>query len=167
MSRCFVLMGVSGCGKTSVGQALAADGFVAFFDGDDLHPKENIAKMTRGEPLDDADRGPWLAKVGQTLAQHEGPIVVGCSALKKQYRDIIRAEVEEDVHFLHLDAPKSVLVDRVANRPGHFMPSSLLDSQFAALEHLMPGESGTRVDISQSFEGVMRQSKAYLRDTLG
>jgi len=128
----FVLMGVSGCGKTSVGQALAAEIGITFFDGDDLHPAENIAKMSRGEPLNDADRAPWLAEVGRVLAGHDGPIAIGCSALKRSYRDIIRDNAAAPVTFLHLAAPRAVLAARVADRPGHFMPPSLLDSQRTA-----------------------------------
>ena len=143
----FVLMGVSGCGKTSVGEALAELAGVSFIDGDNLHPETNIKKMASGQPLDDADRKPWLADVGRTLGAHEGGIAVGCSALKRIYRDWIRAEAGE-VHFLHLDAPRDVLAERVADRPGHFMPASLLDSQFAALERLGADEAGRGIDIT-------------------
>ena len=164
--RCYVLMGVSGCGKSSVGTALEALCRLDFVDGDDLHPKANIDKMARGVPLDDSDRAPWLADIGRTLATHQGAIAIGCSALKKCYRDWIRAKVDEPVHFLHLNAPRDVLAQRVASRLGHFMPASLLDSQFAALERLEQDEWGEEIDIAQPFEAVVAKSEAYVRDTL-
>ena len=156
--RCFVLMGVSGCGKSSVGEALSAETKVTFMDGDALHPTSNIEKMSRGEPLDDTDRAPWLVQVGQALAQRKGPIVVGCSALKRKYRDIIRENAAEPVYFLHLDAPHKVLARRMSEREGHFMPASLLDSQFAALEPLAPDEDGALIDIAQPISAVIAQA---------
>ncbi|WP_299369628.1 gluconokinase [uncultured Tateyamaria sp.] len=164
--RCYVLMGVSGCGKSSVGTALSAICQMDFVDGDDLHPRENIAKMTSGAPLDDNDRAPWLADVGRCLANHGGPIVIGCSALKVKYRDLIRAQVPEPVHFLHLDAPRDVLARRVALRPGHFMPTQLLDSQFDALERLQDDEWGGEIDISRPYGDVVAQSENYVRETM-
>lgn len=164
--RCYVLMGVSGCGKSSVGTALQAMCDMDFMDGDDLHPKRNIDKMARGIPLDDDDRAPWLADVGRVLAQHDGAIAVGCSALKKKYRNWIRDEVAEPVHFLHLDAPRHVLESRVAHRSGHFMPASLLASQFATLERLERDEWGGEIDIARPFEQVIAQSEGYVRETM-
>lgn len=137
-----------------------------FVDGDDLHPPSNIAKMSGGVPLDDEDRAPWLEQVGQALADEPGPVVIGCSALKKKYRDIIRSQVSEPVHFLHLDAPKDVLGQRVAGRSGHFMPTSLLDGQFATLERLDADEWGSQVDISQAFPQVIAQAEARVRETM-
>lgn len=159
----FVVMGVSGCGKSSVGQALARDTGLTFIDGDDLHPPSNIAKMSAGTPLDDVDRAPWLAAVGQALSQEDGSVAIGCSALKRAYRDIIRAEVAEVVHFLHLAAPKSVLAERVASRRGHFMPPALLDSQYAALELLGPDEAGTVLDIARPLDRVVADAGTYVR----
>ena len=164
--RCYVLMGVSGCGKSSVGTALAVTCGLDFVDGDDLHPKSNIQKMAKGVPLDDADRAPWLKDVGRRMAQHEGPIVIGCSALKKKYRDWIRAEVLEPVHFLNLDARADVLGARVASRHGHFMPPALLDSQFEALECLDRDEWGQEIDIALPFSDVVAQSETYVKRTL-
>ncbi len=158
----FVLMGVSGCGKTTVGQALMQRCALTFFDGDDLHPSSNIEKMSRGEPLNDADRAPWLTEVGRKLARQEGDAAIGCSALKRAYRDIIRGEAGQ-VHFIHLHAPKLVLAKRVAERSGHFMPPSLLDSQFATLETLADDELGCVVNIDQSFEDVVKDATAYFR----
>lgn len=164
--RCYVLMGVSGCGKSSVGAALSVTCGMEFIDGDDLHPNANIKKMSRGAPLTDEDRGPWLKQVGRVLARSTGPVVIGCSALKKTYRDIIRAEVPEPVHFMHLDAPRDVLVKRVLGRENHFMPTSLLDSQFAALERLSRDEWGGQIDIAQSYSQVIAHAETYVRETL-
>ena len=164
--RCYVLMGVSGCGKSSVGAMLSVTCGMEFIDGDDLHPQANIAKMSQGDPLDDDDRAPWLADVGRVLAQGSKPMVIGCSALKKKYRDMIRAEVPEPVHFLHLDAPKDVLVRRVSGRAGHFMPTSLLDSQFATLERLDDDEWGGEIDITQSYPHVIAQAETYVKETM-
>ena len=162
----YVLMGVSGCGKTSVGTALAELCDIDFIDGDDLHPKQNIEKMTRGEPLTDEDRAPWLGEVGATLARHKGPVAIGCSALKRMYRDIIRARVHEPLHFLHLDASREVLSRRVNERSGHFMPTTLLDSQFAALERLGSDELGAEIDISRAFSEVVESCAAYVKETM-
>ena len=137
-----------------------------FVNGDDLHPRKNIAKMTSGAPLDDNDRAPWLVDVGRCLADYDGPIVIGCSALKVKYRDLIRAQVPEPVHFLHLDAPRDVLARRVAHRPGHFMPTQLLDSQFDALERLQDDEWGGEIDISRPYREVVAQSEHYVRETM-
>jgi carbohydrate kinase (thermoresistant glucokinase family) len=156
--RCYVLMGVSGCGKTSVGERLAERRALTFIDGDALHPQANIDKMASGTPLDDADRAPWLARVGAALAETPGPVVIGCSALKRAYRDQIRAAAGAPVCFLHLAAPKEVLRARVADRPGHFMPAALLDSQFAALEALAPDETGQVIDIDQPFDKVVEDA---------
>ena len=164
--RCYVLMGVSGCGKSSVGTALSVVCGMDFIDGDDLHPRENIEKMASGLPLDDNDRAPWLTRVGQTLADTEGPVVIGCSALKKKYRDRIRRQVPEPVRFMHLDAPKDVLARRVSGRAGHFMPPALLDSQFADLEPLGPDELGAEIDIAQPYQQVVAQSEIYVTETL-
>jgi carbohydrate kinase (thermoresistant glucokinase family) len=160
-------MGVAGCGKSSVGEALAERCGIEFVDGDTLHPKSNIEKMSSGTPLDDGDRAPWLSRVGRTLAEAKGPIVIGCSALKVKYRDLIRREVSEPVMFLHLDAPQPVLARRMASRTGHFMPPALLDSQFAALEPLGPQEAGAVIDIDAPLEQVVSEAEAHVRAALG
>lgn len=164
--RCYVLMGVSGCGRSSVGTALQVLCDIDFVDGDNLHTRANIDKMACGVPLDDADRAPWLADVGRRLAQHDGAIAIGCSALKKKYRDWIREHVDEPVHFLHLDAPRDVLARRVSHRPGHFMPPSLLDSQLDALERLDPDEWGGEIDIARPYADVIAQSETDVRETM-
>lgn len=164
--RCYVLMRVSGCGKSSVGAALSETSGMDFIEGDDLHPQANIAKMSRGDPLDDNDRAPWLADVGRALAYGSKPVMIGCSALKKKYRDMIRAEVPEPVHFLRLDALKDVLARRVSGRDGHFMPTSLSDSQFTTLERLDNDEWGGEIDIAQAYPHVIAQAETYVKETM-
>lgn len=164
--RCYVLMGVSGCGKSSVGEALADQCNVTFIDGDDLHPKTNIEKMASGIPLTDADRAPWLEAVGEALAASSGPSVIGCSALKLRYRDLIRSRVEEPVSFIHLHADQRVLEQRVNEREGHFMPPALLQSQYDALEELEPDELGVRIDISQPLTDVIGDAARYVKETM-
>ena len=160
--RCYVVMGVAGCGKSTVGEALAKALDATFIDGDNLHPASNIAKMSSGQPLNDDDRAPWLDKVGQTLKHQPGVCLIGCSALKRTYRDRIRAAAQDPVTFLHLDGSRPVIEARMSARTGHFMPVKLLDSQFAALEPLQPGEDGIAVDIDQSFEAVVAELLARL-----
>jgi gluconokinase len=150
-----VLMGVAGSGKSTVGEALATHAGASYYDGDDLHPAGNIAKMSRGEPLTDDDRWPWLEKVGQKLAQAEGPIIIGCSALKRIYRDRIRAEANSTVTFVMLSGSRELIASRMSSRTGHFMPTSLLDSQFAALEVPEADERAITVDIDQSLNNVV------------
>lgn len=141
----YVVMGVSGCGKSSIGKGFAAQIGAQFIDGDDLHPPENIAKMSRGEPLQDADRVPWLDKVGQALCNPG--TVIACSALKRAYRDRITAQAQAPVTFLFLRGQRDTLIDRMAQRPGHFMPVALLDSQLATLEPPTPDERVLIADI--------------------
>ena len=153
----YVVMGVSGCGKTTVGAAFAAAIGGRFVDGDDLHPPENVAKMSEGVPLADADRWPWLDRVGRELT---GNVIIGCSALKRAYRDRIRA-VAGPVKFLHLAGSRDVIAARMAARPGHFMPLGLLDSQFAALEPLVHDEDGVTVDIDQPLDATIAELLAH------
>jgi gluconokinase len=153
MTRRLVIMGVSGCGKSSVGAGLAARLGLIYRDGDDLHPAENVAKMRAGVPLTDDDRWPWLDRVGQVL-QAEAPVIVGCSALKRAYRDRIRTAVGGPVTFVHLAGSQEVIAARMALRQGHYMPLSLLDSQFAALE--VPGvEEAIAVSIDQPLDAIV------------
>lgn len=142
-----VLMGVAGCGKSSVGAALAPLLGADYLDGDDLHPAANIAKMKAGIPLTDEDRAPWLAAVGALLAP-AGRRIVGCSALKRAYRDLIRDHAGAPVTFVHLAGSRALIAGRMAARTGHFMPTALLDSQFAALEPPGEDEAAVTVDIA-------------------
>lgn len=142
---CVVVMGVSGSGKSSTARLLALRLGVPFADADDMHPRANIAKMRSGLPLDDTDREPWLANVGHWLrdrAADGNGGVVACSALKRRYRDSLRAAAPR-IFFLLLTADRDELLERIAQRGEHFMPAALLDSQLAALEPLEPGEPGT------------------------
>lgn len=142
-----VIMGVSGCGKSTVGAALAARLGLAYRDGDDLHPAANVEKMRAGQPLQDADRWPWLDRVAAVL-KDEAPVIIGCSALRRAYRDRIRSGAGGPVRFVHLSGQRDLIAARMATRAGHYMPLSLLDSQFATLEPPGPDEALT-VDIDQ------------------
>ena len=150
------MMGVSGSGKSTVGAALAHELGVPFSDADDLHPPENIAKMASGQPLDDDDRFPWLETIGRWLSDHDTGGVMSCSALKRSYRDQLRGHAPE-VSFLHLRASFEVIARRQASRPGHFMPASLLRSQFETLEPLESDERGYVVDVGQSVDEIIRE----------
>ena len=155
VARLLVLMGVSGCGKSSVGAALARRLGAVYIDADELHPAANIAKMAGGEPLIDDDRWPWLALVGSTLATARTATIVGCSALKREYRTRIVAAAGAPVTFIHLAGSRSLIEARLGARRGHFMPKALLDSQFATLEPPEAGEDALTVDIEQPLEAVV------------
>ena len=141
-------MGVAGCGKSSIGAALAPRLEGTYLDGDAFHAPESIAKMRRGEALTDADRWPWLRRFAQEMANRQGLVIGGCSALKRAYRDCIRAAAGEPVLFVHLNGSRALIAERMRERQGHFMPTSLLDSQFAALEPPAPEELAITVDIA-------------------
>lgn len=152
-----VAMGVSGSGKSTVGAALAQRVRVPFADADDFHPPANIAKMSAGHALDDDDRFPWLEAIGEWLAAHEQTGgVMSCSALKRRYRDQLRHHASR-TEFVHLHGTPEVITRRQASRPGHFMPASLLSSQFATLEPLQPDEHGVVIDVDQSIDAVVDQ----------
>ena len=154
--RPLVVMGVSGSGKSTVGAAIAQRFRVPFADADDLHPSANIAKMSRGEALNDEDRFPWLALVGEWLAVYEDGGVMSCSALKRTYRDQLREHCP-DVDFLHLAGTPEVIGRRQASRPGHFMPASLLASQFETLEPLAADENGVDVNVDQNIDSIVNE----------
>lgn len=160
LSGRYVLMGVAGCGKSSVGAALAPEIGARYIDGDDLHPPANIAKMSRGEPLTDADRWPWLEAVGATMATTG--IIVGCSALKRVYRERIAAGAGGSVCFIHLAGSRALIGNRMAARAGHFMPTALLDSQFATLEPPSADEPAVSVDIDQPMAALVADIVAKL-----
>ena len=131
-----VVMGVAGCGKSTVGPLLAKALGGDFAEGDKFHPPENVAKMSRGEPLGDADRAPWLAAMAASIREwrtKDRPTVLACSALKQRYREVL-AGGSPDVRFVYLRGAEAVIADRMARRRDHFMQPSLLRSQFAALE---------------------------------
>jgi gluconokinase len=138
-----VVMGVSGSGKTTVGAALAHRWAAPFVDGDDLHPSANVEKMSRGNPLADEDRWPWLDLVGAVLraAASRGTVVVSCSALRRAYRDRLRLTTHGAVRFVFLEASRAQIGERMAARSGHFMPAALVDTQFSTLEAPTADES--------------------------
>ncbi|MFC4071982.1 gluconokinase [Actinoplanes subglobosus] len=170
MPEAIVVMGVSGCGKSTVGAQLAAaiPGAI-FMDADDLHPAANKARMASGVPLTDDDREPWLRACATWLAaeiaggaQAGGrPAVLACSALRRRYRDVLRAGAP-DLRFVHLHADADLLARRLDGRRGHFMPATLLASQLQTLEGLQPDEAGFTVDIDAEPQQVIRRVLAGL-----
>ena len=147
LARQIVVMGVSGTGKSAIGKPLAERLGFAFIEGDTFHPESNIQKMSAGTPLDDDDRRPWLELLATKLADNQSAgkgSVLACSALRRSYRDILRRGAS-DAYFLHLDLPFDVLIERMEKRE-HFMPASLLQSQFDTLERLESDERGHVLD---------------------
>lgn len=161
MSLRVVIMGVSGTGKTSLGLTLSERLGIPYLDGDDLHPEANVAKMAAGIPLTDDDRWPWLDRVAQTLAVR-APVILGCSALRRAYRDRLRAGAGGRVDFLHLTGPREVIAARMQARQGHYMPPALLDSQFATLEPPGPDEA-VALDITLPLADLVGIAAAALQ----
>lgn len=158
-----VVMGVAGTGKTTIGPLLAAALGIPYAEGDDFHPPANIAKMSAGIPLDDADRWPWLDAIGQWAHGRAGRGgVVSSSALKRSYRERLRAAAPDAV-FLHLTGDRELVEQRMSERKGHFMPAALLDSQFATLQPLGDDEVGVAVDVSGTPEEIIDRAVAALR----
>ncbi len=157
-----VLMGVSAAGKTVVGREAAAIARIPFLDADDLHPQANVEKMARGIPLDDADRAPWLDAVGGELRE-AAPCIMACSALTRAYRARLR-ELAPGTLFALLDVPRQVLEQRIAQREGHYMPPSLLDSQLATLESPAEGERIVMLDGERSIAALAEQVAALMAD---
>ncbi len=156
-------MGVSGCGKSTLGSALAEILGWRFVEGDDLHPPGNIAKMAAGIPLEDEDRWPFLENVALAISEAgDHGIVAACSALKRRYRDLIRARSGEVMFVLPM-LDRERLVARLALRRGHFMPPALLDSQLAELEALDPDERGVLVDAADPLLAQITRVTAALR----
>ncbi|MGW2890792.1 gluconokinase [Streptomyces griseoruber] len=152
------VMGVAGTGKTTIGHLLATRLGVPYAEGDDFHPPANIAKMSAGVPLEDADRWPWLDAIGAWAHGRAGRGgVVSCSALKRAYRDRLRATAPGLV-FVHLAGDRALIEDRMGHRRGHFMPTALLDSQFATLQPLQPDEAGVVVDVSGTPEEITERA---------
>ncbi|WP_372526748.1 gluconokinase [Piscinibacter sp.] len=162
-----IVMGVCGCGKSSFAEALAAEHGLEFVDGDDLHGEGNIAKMKRGEPLTDDDRWPWLDNVAATLAdarRFPRGIVIACSALRHAYRDRIRATAG-DLRFVFLDAARELIEARMQQRQGHFMPQSLVDSQFHTLERPTAVETDvTTIPACLSLDAALKLAISELSD---
>ena len=160
-----VVMGVSGVGKSTIAQGLATLLGWTMAEGDDFHSEANVAKMAAGHPLSDEDRWPWLASIGEWMSGQIAagrPSVVACSALRRAYRDLLR-EGRPEVRFCHLVAPEEVVSDRVGHRADHFMPSSLVGSQYDTLEPLQDDEPGVQVLVAESAAETVRRAAAALR----
>ena len=156
-----VVMGVSGCGKSTIGGLLAERLGWVFEDGDAFHPPANVAKMSAGSPLTDEDRWPWLRAIAARLAAARAagaPVIIGCSALKRAYRDVLR-DGHADIRFLHLTGSAELIMARQAARAGHFMPASLIASQFATLES--PETEADVIDLDVDPEPSVIVEKAF------
>ena len=162
--RPMIVMGVSGCGKSTVGQKLAARLDLDFIDGDDLHPKSNKEKMAAGHPLNDADRQPWLETIGDALAaslQSGKPAVIACSALKRSYRDLLRSR-EPNTLFVHLRGSSELIQQRLDERSHEYMPPTLLASQLHALEAIGSDESAIEVDVAHTPDDIVAVVATHL-----
>jgi len=159
-----VVMGVSATGKSSVARELAEELGCEFVEGDELHPRRNIEKMTRGVALTDEDRWPWLQAIADLVAVRDRAgvsTVVTCSALKRRYRDVLTEAAP--TFFVHLHAPFAVLEGRMKDRTRHFMPAGLLRSQFDSLEDLGDDEAGAVIDVSPPLDEVVEESLNAVR----
>lgn len=158
-----VVMGVSGSGKSTVGTLIAERLGVVYAEADDFHPAANVRKMAAGEPLDDEDRRPWLDSIAEWLAGRTAQGgVVSCSALRRRYRDRLRRESGARLFFVHLDGSEELIAQRVAERKGHFMPRSLLRSQFETLEPLEEDEPGAAVSVDGPPQEITERALAAL-----
>ncbi|MDA2812341.1 gluconokinase [Nocardiopsis sp. RSe5-2] len=164
----FVFMGVSGSGKSTVALRAAERLGLPFAEADAFHPEANIAKMSEGVALTDADRLPWLRSLARWIGEREAEgssSMMACSALKRSYRDVLRSGAP-DVRFVHLDGPVGLIRERLSERAGHFMPTGLLDSQQATLEPLEPDEKGAVLDIAPPPEEIVEAAVAAVRAAL-
>jgi gluconokinase len=155
----WVVMGVSGCGKSTVGSALAAAYGAEYVEGDAFHPAANVNKMSAGQPLDDDDRADWLRALQQqirTARERNISLVVSCSALKRRYRDLLR-EGDPALRFAHLSGPRDLIAERLSARRDHYMPPLLLDSQLSTLEPLDQDELGVRLDIRHGPDQLVKE----------
>lgn len=160
-------MGVSGSGKSTLASALAQALTLVFIEGDDLHPQSNIAKMQAGQPLNDADRLPWLQAIAAALSSPFEGAVASCSALKKSYRDLLREETVEPLYFICLTCDPDIIAARMLARHGHFMPASLLTSQLTSFENPQ-GEPLTLVmSCDQPVSAMLAACKTWLEDQAG
>jgi len=157
-----IVMGVSGSGKSTVGEKIADALKLPFLEGDSLHPKSNVDKMSAGIPLQDEDRWPWLDKIGERLAASSDGIVISCSALKKSYRDRLRTAAGAPVLFVFLDGSFEVLHEHLGHRTGHFMPVTMLESQIATLESPVGEPLVFRADVAESVEKIVSDSLEWI-----
>jgi carbohydrate kinase (thermoresistant glucokinase family) len=165
-TRRIVVMGVAGCGKTTVGRLLADALGWAFVEGDDLHPAANVDKMAAGRPLDDGDRWPWLDRIARRIeiaCANRAGLVLACSALRRSYRDSLRT-ADPRLSVVHLTGAPDLLAERLKTRQGHFMPVSLLRSQLATLEAPTADEQVLTLDISGDAASLAAQAAAWIRD---
>ncbi len=154
----FIIIGVSGCGKSTIGKLLATQLNIPFFDGDDYHSEANVEKMSNGNPLNDEDRKGWLQNLNLLAKNHSGHgAVIACSALKQKYRDQLNAELS-NMKFVHLEGSKEEILERVQQRKNHFMPSELLDSQFESLER---PKDALNVSILDTPMNMVQKIKAH------
>ena len=154
----YVMMGVCGSGKSLIGATLARELDVEFVEGDDLHPPENVKRMAAGIPLSDDDRRGWLLAIAARLrdaSQAGVGLVVSCSALKRGYRDLLRSVGDVNVRFVYLAGTRALIEERMATRRGHFMPPSLLDSQFSILQEPSPDERAWVCDTSDAPDAIV------------
>jgi gluconokinase len=163
--RLIVVIGVCGCGKSTLGASLAKDLKKPFLDADDFHPAANKEKMSRGIPLNDADRLPWLTALGRALAKQgkqAGMAVAACSALRRAYRDHLLAEAGEPILFVMLDGSRELIAQRLAARADHFMPPALLDSQLAILEPPQDDEQALTLDVARPVTHLVKHIHDHL-----
>lgn len=164
MNQLFVVMGVSGCGKSSIGKGLAQVLNLPFYDADDFHPKANVEKMKSGIPLNDQDRLPWLKRLNELLHKQElNGMVLACSALKESYRELLQQELDQKIQWIFLNGSKELIFDRMNQRSGHFMPIDLLNSQFEVLE--IPAYA-LEIDIRPSIDQIIPSILKSLKNNL-
>jgi gluconokinase len=160
-----LVMGVSGSGKTTVGEKLAEHLRCSFAEGDDFHPPQNVAKMESGTPLSDSDRWPWLLTIAEQIDAYiarKQRLVVACSALKRSYRDILIGEDRENTHLVYLEGTQRLIRERMEAR-SHFMPPALLKSQFTTLEEPKEAEQPIRIDVRHTSDDCARLIKHELK----
>lgn len=164
MTTPLIIMGVQGCGKSTIGEMLARELGQPFYDGDDLHSEAAKKKMSAGDPLTDLDREPWLRTIADLIATERDlgrAPVIGCSSLKRSYRDILRSTVD-NTQFLHLVGSFEVMSARISGRHHEYMPPTLLASQFETLQELEDDEAGLNVSVEQTPQEIVDQILAYL-----
>ena len=160
-------MGVSGSGKSTLAGALAQALALPFIEGDDLHPQSNIAKMQASQPLNDADRLPWLQAIAGALSSRSEGAVASCSALKKSYRDLLRQQTGEPLYFICLTCDPDIIAARMQARHGHFMPASLLTSQLASFENPQGEPTTLMLSCDRPVSTMLATCKTWLEDQAG